>query len=101
GPAATNERWLAEALLRWRHDPAAPAPRTAADLVWALGPTKERGGARRGPTGPIRGRAGAGAPSQGPYLADAGFPGATWQAHWRTHYGATVLTPPDVVAAAR
>src|SRR5918912_392747 len=38
GPATTEERWLAEALLRWRQDPSAPPP-TAEDLAPALGPT--------------------------------------------------------------
>jgi hypothetical protein len=92
GPAATGERWLAEALLRWRRWPTAPAPR-AAELAPLLGPTHLAGGERRGPTGPLRARHGAGRPAPGPYLGDLGFCGAAWQAHWRADYGATVLTP--------
>lgn len=30
----------------------------------------------------------------GPYLADKGFEGTKWQAHWDQDYGAPVLTPP-------
>lgn len=97
GPAATGERWLAEALFRWRHAPAASGP-TAVELAALLGPTHLVGGERRGPTGPIRARQGVGRPAPGPYLSDLGFQGAAWQAHWRAHYGAIVLTPASAVA---
>jgi hypothetical protein len=98
GPATTEERWLAEALLRWRQDPAAPAP-TAQDLAPVLGPTHRAGGIRRGPPGPLGPRGAVGAPSPDPYLGDLGFAGAAWQAHWRTAYGAAVLTKADYAAA--
>lgn len=98
GPATTEERWLADALLRWRQDPAAPPP-TAEDLAPVLGPTHKAGGTRRGPTGPLGPRGAVGAPSALPYLADLGFAGATWQAHWRAAYGAAVLTKADYAAA--
>lgn len=91
GPATTDERWLAEALWRWRRTPQAPAP-TVAELAPLLGPTHKAGGDRTGPTGPIGSRWGAGAPSPVPCLADLGFSGTTWAQHWQQDYGATVLT---------
>ena len=89
-PASTEDRWLAEALLGWR---AAPQmrPRQRQDL---LRPTRPNGTPYVGPTGPRWPPAGAGAPSPGPYLADRGFAGAEWQAHWHQDYGAPVFTPP-------
>jgi hypothetical protein len=98
GPADTDDRWLADALLRWRQDPTAAAP-TAQDLVALLGPSHKAGGARRGPTGPLGPRAAAGVASDTPYLADLGFAGTAWQAHWRAHYGAAVLSKADYAAA--
>jgi hypothetical protein len=98
GPANTEERWLAEALLRWRRDPAAPVP-TAEDLAPVLGPTHHAGGTRRGPTGPLGPRGAVGGVSTAPYLGDLGFAGDAWQAHWRDAYGATVLTKADYAAA--
>jgi hypothetical protein len=104
GPADTGERWLAEALLRWRRDPLAPPP-TAPELAAVLGPSHRKGGARLGPTGPLRGRTAAGPPAAGPYVLDLGFRSARWQAYWRAAYGAAVLTkadlPPEATAAQR
>ncbi|MGI8550877.1 MAG: hypothetical protein ACR2PL_08845, partial [Dehalococcoidia bacterium] len=60
-----------------------------------LGPTHRTGGKRQGPTGPLVGRLGAGAASEGPYLGDLGFEGKEWQRHWRADYGATVVTQAD------
>jgi hypothetical protein len=40
GPADTGERWLAEALFRWRRDPSAPQP-TLTQLTPVLGPSHE------------------------------------------------------------
>ena len=94
GPADTEERWLADALFRWRHDPSAPPP-TAADLATVLGPAHRQGGQRRGPTGPLAGRAGVGQACTGPYLGDLGFRGAAWGQHWARDYGAVVLTKAD------
>jgi hypothetical protein len=103
GPPTTGERWLLEPLLRWRWSPTTPQP-TAAELAPVLGPRHVRGGQRVGPTGRLRPRAGVGQPARGPYLADLGFAGATWQAHWHATYGATVLTkrdlPPTVLTPA-
>ena len=89
-PASTEDRWLADALLSWRAAPHA-RPRQRQDL---LRPTRPNGTPYVGPTGPRWPSAGAGSPSAGPYLADKGFAGAAWQAHWRQDYGATVLPPP-------
>jgi hypothetical protein len=94
GPARTDERWLAEALLRWRQEPAAPPP-TASELAAVLGPSHRRGGQRRGPAGPLLPEVGAGKPDAAPYLGDLGFRGAAWHAHWQAAYGATVLTKAD------
>jgi hypothetical protein len=94
GPAATSEYWLAEALLRWQHDPDGPPP-TPDDLAPLLGPTHLAGGKRLGPSGPIGPRLAVGAPHDLPILADLGFTGRRWRAHWRTTYGASVLTKAD------
>jgi DDE family transposase len=91
GPADTEERWLAEALFRWRRDPAAPEPR-AAELAPALGPSHRKGGGRVGPTGPIRPRQAAGKATDLPGLGDLGYRGAAWAAHRGRDYGARVLT---------
>jgi hypothetical protein len=89
GPADTAERWLADALLRWRWVPHAPAP-TAAELAPCLGPTHAADGTRAGPTGPLGPRLAAGAWTAAPYLTDLGFAGTAREAHWRTAYGATI-----------
>lgn len=99
GPAATSEYWLAEALLRWRQAPAAPAP-TPEELAPILGPTHLKGGKRVGPTGPLGPRLAAGAPARLPILADLGFAGRRWRAHWRAAYGTPVLTEADYDALA-
>ena len=95
GPASTEGRWLLAALLGWRADPGRP-------LWTAMDPPPPRPRGRRqdrrrhgyvGPTGQRWWPGRAGAISAGPYVADGGFTGAVWQAHWRTDTGATVLTP--------
>jgi hypothetical protein len=98
GPANTQERWLAEALLRWRQAPTA-APPSAADLLPVLGPSHKRGG-RRGPTGPLAPRQGVGTVNGAPYVADLGFAGQAWQQHWAQDYGARVLTKADYAQGA-
>ena len=97
-PASADDRWLAEALFRWRLAPDAPPP-TDAELAPILGKTKDRGGARRGPGGPIAPRQAVGAYADGPYLADLGFAGERWQRHWARDLGALVLTRRDFQAA--
>ena len=98
GPASTQERWLAEALVRWRHAPTAPPP-SAADLAPLGGPRHKRGG-RVGPTGPLAPRQGVGTASSAPYLADLGFAGQAWQQHWARDYGAFILTKADYAQGA-
>jgi hypothetical protein len=94
GPASTEEHWLAEALFRWRQQPAAPPP-SADGLVEVLGPSHRHGGRRSGPSGPVRGRLSAGQPGDCPYLADLGFRGVAWRGHWRDDWGAVVLLKTD------
>ena len=91
GPANTDERLLLEALLRWRHDPRAPLP-TGPELERLLGPTHGRGGHRQGPTGPVGPRLGAGRPWWVPLLADLGYRGEPWHAHWADDLATVVLT---------
>lgn len=91
GPANTEERWLAEALLRWRCDPTAPSPRVE-DLEAILPKWRPSRGQRRGPTGEIVPTSGVGCATALLYLADLGFAGQVWQQHWLFDYQATVLT---------
>ena len=94
GPANTGERWILEALLRWRKHPEAGPP-TAAELAEVLGPSHQPGGERLGPTGPIAPWLGVGAAREEPCLGDLGFRGEAWQRHWREGYGVAVLTKGD------
>ena len=87
GPADTEERWLAEAWACWRDDPTA---RPWDGESHELPPSHKRGGRHRGPTGPIWPRDGAGVATGTPALADAGFRGAHWTAHWWRDYGVLV-----------
>lgn len=98
GPAGTEERWLAEALLSWRKDPSAPQPSPAA-LADALGPAHRSRGRRLGPAGPLWPREGAGEPTGKDCLADKGFAGRGWQEHWSRSYQTRVVTPADAPSA--
>ena len=103
GPANTEDRWLAEAIFRLRHDPSAKEA-TARDLDGVLGPAHRNHGRRKGPAGPLWPRDGAGVKSRGPYLGDRGFRGKEWRRHWQAHYAAAVLTPskePEAVMSSR
>ena len=91
GPATTEERWLGEALLRWRAFPQA-APPKASDLEAVLGSRGPKRGPRRGPSGPVGLARGVGQATAELYIADLGYAGEVWEAHWRADYGATVLT---------
>jgi hypothetical protein len=87
-PASTEDRWVADAFCCWRAWPLAePCAPTA------LPASHRRGGGYVGPTGPRWPRPGVGAATATPYLADRGFRGAWWQAHWQQDDGACVLTP--------
>jgi hypothetical protein len=90
--ADTEERWLAEAALRWRALPGAPQP-TAVELAAVLGPAHRHGGARKGPQAPVWPEEGAGQKSTGLFYADLGYAGRAWRNHWREAYGAEVVTP--------
>ena len=90
GPASTAAWWLAEAVFGWRLDPQAPPP-TRAEIDHLLGPSHKAGG-RKGPTGPLGPRWGAGRLGPGPVIADLGFRGLSWQRHWQADYGASLLT---------
>lgn len=90
GPAATEGRWLAEALLRWRCHPDWEPP-SAQEMRSVLGPTNNNGGKRVGPTGPIACHLGAGIQRYRDYLADRGFTGEKWREYWREEYGANVI----------
>jgi len=89
GPADTEERWLAEAWACWRADPTA---RPWDGDAHGLPPSHKRSGRHRGPTGPIWPRDGAGEPAVGPTLADTGFRGAHWAAHWWGDHGLLIRT---------
>lgn len=97
-PANTDDRWVAEALWRWRQEPEAEAP-CLEELAPRLGSTHRRHHRRRGPTGPLGPAGSAGAPTDRPYLADLGFRGRVWRAHWRLDYGAAVLLKTDFMGA--
>ncbi|HEX5166737.1 MAG TPA: hypothetical protein VFV93_15135 [Thermomicrobiales bacterium] len=87
GPASTEGRWLLDALLTWRANPAA-SPWTVADV-----PTeRKRRGGYVGPTGPRWWPGTAGAAATVPYIADDGFCGAAWVRHWHDDLAATVFT---------
>lgn len=90
GPASTEERFLAEALFRTRHNPEAEPP-TGEEMDQILGPTHKRGGQRVGPNGPIA-LFGVGTALGLPCISDLGLRGAEWQAHWLESYGVPVLT---------
>jgi hypothetical protein len=101
GPANTEERWLAEALLGWRADPTLAEP-SAAGLAAVLGPSHRSGGTRQGPTGPLLGGVGgagvgaeAGEAAGGLYLGDLGFRGEAWRRHWLEDYEVLVQTKRD------
>jgi hypothetical protein len=85
-PASTSDRWLAEYLLCYRHNPAGH-PASAEDLP----PSHKAGARHKGPGGPIWPKQAVGSPNAVPYLADLGFNGKWWEEHWQTAYGAKVL----------
>jgi len=94
GKASTEDRWMAECLLRWRANMHAPQP-AAEDLASALGPSHRNLGKRLGPEGPLWPRTGVGAHPHVPYIADLGFAGREWKRHWSESYGVKVLTKAD------
>jgi hypothetical protein len=85
-PAKTSERWSAEYLLCYRHDPSGK-PAQLEDLP------PSHGKKRVGPDGAIWPKAGIGSINPWIYLTDRGFKGQWWEQHWQTEYKALVLTP--------
>jgi hypothetical protein len=100
GPANTEERWLAEAMFRWRRHPEVRPP-SAEDMADVLGPAHRRRGRRQGPTGPIGPRQGVGQPSPVPAIGDLGYSGTAWIQHWSHDYQAIVLTKADYATMAQ
>jgi hypothetical protein len=101
GPANTEIHWLGDALLCWRANPLGQ-PWTAQDPP----PSHRAGGGYVGPTGPLWPPDGVGGQSTVPYIADGGFRGQSWRAHWRGDYQALLFTPevyqgPEARAARR
>jgi Transposase DDE domain len=94
GSARTEERWLAESLLRWRQDRGACEPK-AEELAECLGPFYKGGGPRKGPSGPISSPWTSGVAQGEYYLADRGFSGKAWAKHWCEDLGARVMTEAD------
>lgn len=87
-PANVEERWPLSALLSWRVDP------TAVPMTEAAVNTRNTKRKRYvGPTGYLIGPESAGESVTGQYLADRGFTGTAWQAHWQEDLHATVWTP--------
>jgi hypothetical protein len=91
GPANTEERFLAEAMLSWRVDPDLEAP-SGASINNLMGKRHGVGKKeyRSGPTGPLS-SCGVGYFSQVPYITDLGFKGKQWEKHWKEEFGATLL----------
>ena len=94
GPGKTEVRWIFDGFATWRHDPTAEP--------WLVEQMPPRKPSRRpkGPTGPRYGPASVGRQSPVPYLADKGFCGPDWLAHWSQDLGAVVIPPPVDDAAA-
>lgn len=91
GSAATEERWVADALLRWRVDPQASPP-TLTELAMPLFGHDHPQRQRLGPTGPLGPTPSVGHGHDAPLLADLGFTGVRWAAHWQQDYHTTVVT---------
>lgn len=88
GPAASDDRWLLQALISAR--------------AGRLALVQPAGGGKPLPVAPSPGSIGpcitAGHAGPRPYLADQGFNGARWQRFWQQHYQAEVITVPPASA---
>lgn len=91
-PASTEDHWLAEAFLCWRHDPRA-SPCTPADIPKAHHRGHRRDDGYVGARGRVGSPNGVGSLSPVPYIADDGLRGRWWISHWQQDYRATVFTP--------
>lgn len=91
GSAATQERWLLDALTSWRWHPASPLLRPD-----DLPVSHAAGGGYVGPTGPRWWPESAGRYFAGPYLVDAGFRGHAWLTAWAQRGQARVVPASQV-----
>jgi hypothetical protein len=96
GPASTQERWLFDALVSWRRNPAGPVHRPE-----DLPPSHAKGGGYVGPTGPRWWPDSAGAYTAAPYLVDNGFRGTAWQELWHRDGAARVIPAGETHGAER
>lgn len=80
--ADTEERWLVEAVLRWRCDPGLPQP-SDEEMKVLIGPSHSRGQERTGPKSPVWPREGAGRNRGCVLVTDQGYAGDGWEGHWR------------------
>lgn len=95
-PAHVQERWGLSALLSWRADP------TRALMTEAALASRNRWHRSYvGPSGYLTCPATVGVPVSGTYLADRGFAGRVWHAHWHEDLTATVWTPDRVARPVR
>ena len=81
GAGNIQDRWLAEGLLSAR----AGCPQLAGSGAAQLEPPQDWIGPAQS-SGPLTGR---------PLVADAGFTGPLWLAHWQREYRTQLVTPPD------
>jgi hypothetical protein len=93
-PAKTSDRWPAEYILCYRHDPS----NKPAELD-ELPPS--HGKKRIGPGGSIWPIVGIGNGNPWMYLTDLGFNGRWWEQHWEEKYKSLVLTPGSYGEATR
>lgn len=89
-PAKTSERWSAEYLFCYRHNPAGK-PAAVEDLP------PSHGKKRIGPGGNIWPNIGIGIGNPWMYLTDDGFTGRWWKQHWEMDYSTLVITPSSYV----
>ena len=84
-----EERWLAESLLRMGSEPGAALP-PAEEMEAVLGPSHKKGGRRKGAPGPVWGAVSGGHQT---LLADRGYSGSAWLAHWEQDLSVRVVVP--------
>jgi len=94
GSAGTQDRWLFDAFVTWRQDPAA-TPWTVHELAAADPRHRSRHLKRTGVTGPRWWPDSVGHAQSGIYLTDNGFSGPVWHHHWRVDDQAEVISSRD------
>jgi hypothetical protein len=90
GAASAPERFLAEAMFRFRDNSQAEMP-TPENMEQFLGKSNRKGGKRTGLIGPIN-VSGIGKPSDHYKILDLGFSGKKWKEHWLINYNQVTLT---------